>query len=67
MTTRNRINSPTVDEEDVDYLNQCKFALEPSIHRLAELALVAGWSHPRIGYALMVLAMEMTGCEIGQA
>ncbi|MDX8503481.1 hypothetical protein RFM99_34565 [Mesorhizobium sp. VK4C] len=67
MTALNRVNSPTVDEYDVDYLDQCKFALEPSVRRLAELALAAGWSRPKIGFALMVLAMEMTNCEIGQA
>lgn len=67
MAARNRINSPSVGESDIDYFGQCKFALEPSVHRLAEMALAAGWSRPKVGYALMLLAMEMTSCETGRA
>ncbi len=67
MAARNRINSPTVDEEDVDYLNQYKFALEPSVHRLAEMAFAAGWSRQKIGDALSALAMEICNRGIDRA
>lgn len=63
MVTRKRINAPTGDERDVHYIDYCKFALEPSVSKLVDLAEDAGWSRQRVLYSLMFLAAEMAKTE----
>lgn len=56
-TERNRpiINPPgDISPSAPEYLRQCGFALEPSINRLIELAVEAGWSRQDVLAAILI-------------
>lgn len=60
MPERNRINSPAQPERDSKaQIHECKFALEPSLARLAERAIEAGWKRHQIAIALALYADEI--------
>jgi len=52
------INPPNCVITDPNYLNECRFALEPSFTGLLKLAEKAGWDRQRVTYSLMMLAAE---------
>jgi len=52
---RPAINPPDgINPSDPEYLRQCGFALEPSIHRLIETAVEAGWVREDVVAAILV-------------
>jgi len=52
-----RINGPIRSlNEGLRYQEECQFALEPSVTRLIELAIEAGWDHQQVVYALLNIA-----------
>lgn len=52
---RSAINPPgDISPSDPGYLRQCGFALEPSIHRLIELAVEAGWVREDVVAAILI-------------
>ncbi|CAM5318447.1 hypothetical protein ATER59S_00981 [Aquamicrobium terrae] len=52
---RPAINPPgETSPSDPGYLRQCGFALEPSIHRLIEMAVDAGWERENVVAAILV-------------
>lgn len=59
MTKPLRINSPTLDPEDVAYLAQCQFALEPSLVKLLSVAEMAGWDRTHVVMAALTLCAEL--------
>jgi len=50
------IKSPGCDRTDLNYLQECKLALEPAFEALATRAVKAGWSRQETIYALMMIA-----------
>ncbi|UXT97968.1 hypothetical protein [Agrobacterium tumefaciens] len=57
MTKTIRINGPSgTSGKGLKYQEECQFALEPSVTRLIELAIEAGWSRDQVAYALLSLA-----------
>lgn len=55
--SRPAINPPgEISPADPGYLRQCGFALEPSIDRLIELAVKAGWAHADVVAAILIKA-----------
>ncbi len=59
MTARNRINGPAADERDIRHLYECKFAIEPSVTRLVEMAVEAGWGRQKVIMSLFLMAANM--------
>ncbi|HET7411089.1 MAG TPA: hypothetical protein VFJ18_00390 [Pararhizobium sp.] len=55
------INEPTIGRTDSRYLAECIFALEPSVTRLIELALAAGWTRDEVANAITILAYDKDG------
>lgn len=53
-----RINGPTLEPDDGDYLAQCQFALEPSLVKLLRLAELAGWDRTHVVLAALTLCAE---------
>lgn len=52
-----RINGPSgTSDKSLKYQEECQFALEPSVTRLIELAIDAGWSRDQVVYALLSIA-----------
>jgi len=58
MARRVRINGPTGLPGDDAYSRECCFALEPSFHRMVELAVAAGWDRTEVLMAAMMLALQ---------
>jgi hypothetical protein len=58
MTSKNRINPPDHPLTHPDYQRDCQFALEPSVTKLLELAVAAGWDRNHVIDAVLVLAAE---------
>ena len=57
MADQARINSPLgVNRETISQVRECRFALEPSLDRLVELADKAGWTKREIAVALALYA-----------
>ncbi|PWK72703.1 hypothetical protein [Aminobacter sp. AP02] len=48
-----RINSPTVDPEDGNYMAQCQFAIEPSLIKMLHIAEQAGWDRSHVVMAAL--------------
>ena len=63
MMRRARLNAPNIENVDPRYLDQCTFALEPSITRLIDLAVEAG---QRVLYSLMFMAAEKANAGISK-
>jgi hypothetical protein len=59
MASGNRINPPTHTPSDPQYPHECRFALEPSISRLIEMAVEAGWDRNHVAWAIMMLASSV--------
>lgn len=60
MTKAIRINGPSrVFDNDLNYQKECKFALEPSVTTLIELATEAGWSRDQVVFALLSIAADV--------
>lgn len=53
------INPPTRHIDDPLYLADCRLALEPSLTKLADLAIEAGWPPKTVGYSLLVLSAQL--------
>lgn len=58
MARTARINAPTNDVLDADYSAECRFAIEPSLTKMIELAVAAGWDRQQVALAAMFLAAE---------
>lgn len=58
LTKQQRINSPTIEPKDGDYLSQCQFALEPSLLKLLRMAENAGWDRTHVVLAALALCAE---------
>ncbi|MCZ4072105.1 hypothetical protein [Agrobacterium sp. LMR679] len=57
MTAKTKINGPSrAPDEGPRYQEECQFALEPSVSKLIELAVDAGWDREQVVYALLNLA-----------
>lgn len=56
MASGNRINPPTHTPSDPQYTHECRFALEPSVSRLIEMAVEAGWHRNHVVWAIVMLA-----------
>lgn len=54
-----QINSPSSLRSSLDYQEECKFALEPSISKLIEMAEAAGWDRSHIVIAVLRATIEM--------
>lgn len=59
MAKRVRINAPTKLPTDADYALECRFCLEPSLTKMIELAVAAGWDRKHVAFATMFLAAEI--------
>ncbi len=53
-----RINGPTSRPDDMDYLEQCRFALEPSLFKLLSVAELAGWDRTHVALVVLDLCAE---------
>lgn len=42
----------------MDYLEQCRFALEPSLFKLLSVAELAGWDRTHVALAVLDLCAE---------
>lgn len=61
---RPAINPPDgINPSDPEYLRQCGFALEPSIHRLIETAVEAGWVREDVVAAILVETERHLECN----
>ena len=58
MTTKLRINTPSVASDHPEYLRQCEFALEPSIVKVVEMASRAGWRRDQVAMSIAILAAQ---------
>lgn len=58
MTKHLRINSPTLEPQDVEYLAECQFAIEPSLAKLLSVAELAGWDRTHVVLAAFSLCAE---------
>ncbi|MCO5156681.1 MAG: hypothetical protein M9945_07975 [Aquamicrobium sp.] len=59
MAERNRINAPAHDARGtLATLEECKFALTPSLSKLVEMAEAAGWQRDHIAIAIAMFADE---------
>lgn len=58
MASTNRINPPNHPVTHPGYQRDCQFALEPSVTKLLELAVAAGWDQNQAIDAVLVLAAE---------
>lgn len=59
MLRRGCINAPTKALTDADYASECRFCLEPSLARMIELAVAAGWNRKQVVLATIFLAVEL--------
>lgn len=59
MTKHLRINRPTLEPEDREYLAQCQFAIEPSLVKLLSVAEMAGWDRTHVVLAALTLCAEL--------
>lgn len=57
MAEGNRINAPTREERGtLATVEECKFALAPSLTKLMEMAEAAGWQRHHVAIALAMFA-----------
>lgn len=59
MSNSLRINPPTRTTKDAAYLQECEFALEPSVRGLMKLATAAGWEPKQAATAIAVLSIQI--------
>lgn len=59
MAKRSRIHAPTKSLGDIDYTSECRFAIEPSLTKMIELAEAAGWQRSQVAIAVMFLCAEI--------
>ncbi len=55
---RAAINPPSLHTKGLDYLSECRFALEPSVVGLLDAACAAGWDRSTAALALISLIDE---------
>lgn len=55
MASTNRINPPNQSVSHPGYQRDCQFALEPSVTKLLDLAVAAGWDQEHVIDAVLVL------------
>lgn len=62
MNATRYLNGPTQTEiESAAYQDECVFALEPSIHKLLEIAVEVGWDKDQVLFAIMlIIARQVT-------
>ncbi|MDR6903719.1 hypothetical protein [Rhizobium miluonense] len=59
MTKPVRINGPSKLVAATDaYHKECMFAMEPSLVKLMDLAIEAGWDHDQVALAFVCFAMS---------
>lgn len=59
MTKPLRINGPSKLVAATDaYQKECMFAVEPSLVKLMDLAIEAGWDHDQVALAFVCFAMS---------
>ncbi|EXL09790.1 hypothetical protein [Aquamicrobium defluvii] len=59
MAEGNRINAPTREERGtLATVEECKFALAPSLTKLMEMATSAGWQRHHVAIAMAMFADE---------
>lgn len=63
MARRVRMNAPTKSPADADYAAECRFSIEPSLTKMIELAVTAGWDRQQVALATMFLAAEIAQKE----
>lgn len=59
MPRRACINAPTKALTDTDYASECRFCLEPSLTKMIELAVAAGWNRKQVVLATIFVVAEL--------
>lgn len=57
---RAAINAPSLHVRELDYLTECRFAIEPSIRGLLDAAEQAGWDREYATLAVIAVASGLT-------
>lgn len=64
MSKNFRINPPSGPVNQETYLEECQFALEPSVYGLMKLAVAAGWEPKQAATAIAVLSVQIAREEM---
>lgn len=64
MSKNVRINPPSSPANADAYLEECQFALEPSVYGLMKLAVAAGWEPKQAATAIAVLSVQIARKEM---